>query len=75
MKPTQALKSARLRVSTLQAELVAPETIRLGKAAGACVQGALDDAEYQLAALEAADARGAESPAFAPTDSWNLLGA
>lgn len=75
-RPTPAaLKSARHRVTTLQAELVSPDTTRLGKAAVACVQRALDDADYQLTVLEAAAARGEVSATFSPTDSWNLLGA
>ncbi len=48
-----ALKTARLRVATLQAELVSPETVRLGKAAVASVQRALDDAEWRLGQLTA----------------------
>lgn len=56
-RPTRtALKSARLRVETLRAELVAPETTRLGKAAVASVQRSLDDAEWQLAQIDIAAA-------------------
>jgi hypothetical protein len=51
--PNQAaIKSARARVTTLQAEFASPETTRLGSAAVACVQRSLDDAEYHLAVLE-----------------------
>lgn len=52
-RPTRtALKSARQRVATLQAELTDASTVRLGKAAVASVQGSLDAAEFELAKLE-----------------------
>lgn len=62
----RAIKSARQRVESLQAELVSPETTRLGKAAVASVQRALDDAEWQLAALTGEpDARAAQARVWA----------